>query len=261
MPENAIRFIRLLEYKHLFFVSQPFFHRRFEMNRNLTCAMFVMALIFGGLQLANASTIWDAYTDFNTSGTQTATDVWQYLSVDPAGINGPYTTMPSFGGVDYEGSWYDIWRANDSYTAYFAKITGGPHAEPDLRADHGENTLSTVLAWQSPIDGVVDLSFHVRKQIDGGNGVNYFLFKDTNATAVTSGSIDGIGGTSGDITLSNLPVSVGTTYYLQMDPAGEPSFDTLGVNMIVTAVPEPGTIVLLSGGLAGLLVFVRRNRK
>lgn len=232
------------------------------MNRKLICAMFAALLFLGGVQLAHAE-IWDAYADYNTTGTQTATDVWQYLTAASGGTNGPYTAMPTYSSSDYMGSWYEIWRANEDYTAYFAKITGGPYGQTDLRADHGDPALNSVLAWRSPIDGVVDLSFQVRKQIDGGTGANYYLFQDGNATPLSSGSITGggEGSSTGLVTLPNLAVSQGTTFYLQMDPAGDPNTDTLGVSMTVTAVPEPGTLVLLCGGFAGFMVFLRRNRK
>jgi hypothetical protein len=221
------------------------------------CVLFAALIVLGGITSANA-TIWDAFTDFTTADTQSSTSIWQFLTA-PAGTT-TYTPMPTRGGGWYDDTMTYSWRANDSYTAYFAKFDGGVHALTDLRADHGDPNLDTVLGWCSPIDGVVDISFQVRKQIGGGTGVNYYLYEEGNATALSSGAIDGYGD-SGMITLPSLSVTVGRKFYLQMDPAGDPNTDTLGCNMTVTTVPEPGTVVLLCGAFAGLAIFFRRNRK
>jgi len=227
------------------------------MNRKSIRVVFVLALIFiGGLQAAHAE-VWDAYTQYNTTGVQSSTDVWQYLSMPGQTGNGPYTPMATYLDVDLPPL-YHLWgAAPDFSTTYYAKIS----TWPDIRSDFGADVTGS-LAWRSPIDGFVDLTFTVRKQLDGGDGANYALYRDTDSTPLASGSIGGaVNSTTGPISFTNVPVSQGTTFYLNTAPGSGIAYDTLGVTFTVTQVPEPGTIAILCSGLAGLLVFVRRKLK
>ena len=220
------------------------------MNHRLTRAMFVVALVFvGGLQLARAET-WDVRSQFSAD-----TSIWQYLYMPNAdGANGPYTAM-ELGGGSFPDDGH--WRVSDAYTCYLATAILN---YPDIRADFGD-FLTAVIAWKSPIDGFVDINATVRKQVDGGTGGDYQFYQDNQTTPLVSGSIDGAAESTGLITLSNMPVSVGTQFYLQVDPGANLSTDTFGVMFSVTSVPEPGTLAILGSGLVGLLAYAWRKRK
>jgi hypothetical protein len=226
------------------------------MNRKLICAAFAL-LMLGGLQLANAE-VWDAYTDY--SSTQSSTSVWQYLDMAGQGTNGPYRTMGTYQDIPLSGYNYLLWDYDGHATNYFGKIVG---LVPDLRSDFSTDATN-VLAWRSPIDGYVDLTFSVRKQIsEDYYDALYALYKDNDSTPMSSGSIAGnmTDGSLNTHTFTNVPVAVGTTFYLHTSPGANIYTDTLGVSFTVTSVPEPGTLVLLSCGFMGLLAFVWGKRK
>jgi hypothetical protein len=233
------------------------------MNRRVICAMCAAVLIVaGGVQSARAVT-WDAYTDWNITGVQTSTDVWQYLFMQgQPGTNGPYTAMGHFVDVVGTNYRYLAWDEDGTYSHYFFKMLGVPPTPdvPDILSDFGAS-YTNVLAWRSPIDGVVDLSFIVRKQTNGGTGGNYALFQDSDATPLVTGSITGeLDNTSGPVTFTNVPVSVGTTFYLHTSPGTQINSDQMGVTFTVTEVPEPGTLAVLSSFLAVLVGYGLRRR-
>jgi hypothetical protein len=233
------------------------------MNRKWFCAMFVASLIcMGGMQAAQAE-VWNAVTQFNATGTQSSADVWQYLSMDGmGGTNGSYAPMgytEAPAGPPYP---YFAWIRDAGWGASLLAV---PTQSSYIRADFGGLNTS-VLTWQSPIDGFVDIYVDAFKEAPytDGDGAGYWLFRDNDPTLLASGSFAGDQTTPGinATTLHNVPVSVGTKLYFQSGP-NTASFasDTLSVDFVVTSVPEPGTFILLGGALMGLLAFVWRKRK
>jgi hypothetical protein len=229
------------------------------MNRKMFCAMFAaLAIIAVGMQSAKAE-IWDAYTDY--SGTQSSDSVWQYLYMpNQDGTNGPYTPFDHYVDVTNPPYRYLAWDEGGAYSHYFFKMLGVPPTPdvPDILSDFGV-PVTNVLAWRSPIDGVVDITIKVRKQAGEGQAADYAFFQGTDATPLTSGSVSDLTGVTH--TFTNVPVLVGSMFYLHTDPGEWINADQTGVSFTVTTVPEPGTLVLLSGGLVGLLAFAWRKRK
>jgi hypothetical protein len=225
------------------------------MNQRLFVCVALLA-VFCGAQFAQA-TVWDAYTDY-AAGDQGS--VWHYLYMDgQSGLNGPYTQMATYTPIPYGGYTYQIWDPDATFTRYFAKIDG---YMSDLRTDFGADA-TTVLAWTSPVSGYVNLSFAVRLQVDGCTEADYALFENNGTTALSSGVIDSAitNASMNTHTFTNVPVSVGTTFYLQMSPGANISCDTLGVTMTVSTVPEPSTLAILASTLVGMLAYAWRKRK
>lgn len=228
------------------------------MNQKVLCAMFVACLLFAGsVQLAQAET-WDAYTDW--SGTQSSTSTWQYLYMPNQNeTNGPYTAMGTFVDVTNAPYRYLAWDENGTYTHYFFKMLGVPPTPdvPDILSDFGVG-VTNVLAWRSPIDGLVDISITVRKQQGEGYVSDFAFYQGTEATPLVTGSVSDATGVTH--TFTNVPVSVGAMFYLHTDPGDQVASDQTGITFTVTSVPEPGTLALLGSALFGLLVYAWRRR-
>ena len=111
---------------------------------------------------------WDAvagwHTDHNTSS-----DTWQYYRTD-AGTNGYAlnTNLVDFGGGQY--AW-----ANSSGQNYVCNMPGMPSI-----LDMAPTNQDVATCWQSPITGVVNLSYSLTMPVDAHtNGIEYWVLQGT----------------------------------------------------------------------------------
>ncbi|MDX2149762.1 MAG: PEP-CTERM sorting domain-containing protein [Bryobacteraceae bacterium] len=161
------------------------------------------------------------------------------------------------------------WGGNFPNVAFKAAGDPGPGFDwaPGDVVVHTSETIGLTAAlnflWTSPVAGVFDISGNVWNGRNIGRGTLYTLF--VNGSAVLSGHIvsgDGTTRANPEAFLAPvIPLSVGDTVQLSLhkDPFVIPNGDFVGVNLRIQdaspLVPEPGSVLLVGGGLlvAGLL--------
>lgn len=223
---------------------------------------FVMLLV---VNVAAAATItWDAYTDFSTAS-NAAGDTWQYGYAAGQGVSGMDGLFGGYStpclGADFDYGWRNVGEGTFA-DHYVGKRTAAselgvhPFTLPD-----GTVPYTTVVAWKSPITGIVDVSLSVSSLADGegADGVGYALYQQGNETALKSGLLDPLA-SSGTLMQSGLAVSTGDMLYLHVAPRGSNAYDFSGITFSVSQVPEPGAMMLLICGVGGLLAYAWRRR-
>jgi hypothetical protein len=231
--------------------------------RRLAQAIVVGMMFVFGAAAAQADVTWNAYDGFISGPTaQSASNTWQY-SYNPNGDNNSGYTLLDRWGDNGDGVAIDGWtRSADDY--WHNQVVLKNPAASELQV-HPLPGFATTIGWLSPIAGTVNASFSVTdRNGGGGDGVEYWLYK-SNALASASlkhGFVDnGQDWTSGPITQSGISVAAGDMLYLRVGPgiADSHGHDMTGVTFAVTAVPEPGTLVLIGTGLIGLLCYAWRK--
>jgi hypothetical protein len=221
------------------------------MLRSLFCAMsLVVVLNVGVAQVQADTTTWDAaagwHTDHNTSS-----DTWQYYRGDAGQTanNTLNTNFVNFGGGQY--AW-----ANPGGDNYVCNMPSAPSL-----LDMAPTSQDIAIGWQSPITGVVDLSYSLAAPANANaSGMHYWVLQGT--TPLAQGDIFASQAT-GTLTISHLSVAAGDKLYLRegSKDAGVAGYYDTTFTMTVTSVPEPSAIILLAGGLIGLLAYAWRKRK
>jgi hypothetical protein len=172
----------------------------------------------------------------------------------PAGMTELATNTAPYAGIGFLGTVTSKVFTNDSSNPFGAnrltftyQITNAPESVHVLH----RLTASDYTGFQT------DVGF------DGATGVPPSRVERSTADVVGFNFIETVGGGAGLIT----PGSSSRTLVIQTDaPAFRPSFVSLingGVSTVASfaPVPEPGTWILASLGLLGLLGLVRRARK
>jgi len=115
-----------------------------------------------------------------------------------------------------------------------------------------------VVGWRSPINGLVDVAGSFAKLDPGGNGVLWFIDQDT--TDIAQGDLPPNG--TGNFQLSHVTVTEGSFLYFVVDPKnGNFDSDSTGLQIYITAVPEPAALALLGIGALGVIGYRWRRRK
>lgn len=211
-------------------------------------ALFVAVLAIGAPNTLAETTTWDAVADWHTDH-NTSTDTWQYYRTD-TGIAG-YTlndNLLNWGGGQY--AW-----ANWSGGNYVCNIPNQPIL------DFGPTEQDVAIAWMSPINGTVTLSYALTMPNNAGettNGIEYWVLQG--ATQLGHGILTK-GETTGSLGVSNLSVAAGDKLYLRVGNNGASGYDDTRFTMTVTSVPEPATIAMLATGFIGFLAYAWRKRK
>jgi hypothetical protein len=237
------------------------------------------AVMFASAAAAvQADFVWDATTEFNQpvdgSSTQSTANRWQYFYANP-GTNSGYTLEPavSLTGLGYtwggQGDDASPYVANGScpWASGYNGLFLAPSGDPD-----GIPYYAQVIGWKSSFSGPVNVSFSVTDLDSRGlsgdqstpfvvDGVDYWLYKAGEPTALASGYVANAGST-GTLSVSNVAVSDGTMLYLAIGAHDHARNDLTGVTFTVSSsVPEPSVCVLMATGLIGLLAYAWRKRK
>lgn len=223
--------------------------------------LFTIAIICFASVATVQATVWDAYTEFNST-TNDSANVWSYYRVVP-GANTTYQLLSSYGTFPYQA--HNGWNSAASAFPSVGVDSGEMRLQPEIGA-------AAVIGWNSPITGTVDASFSVFDMDLGANGagdwpgvpydgVGYNLFKVGDVTPLATGYVVN-GGTSGTINVSGISVTAGDMLYLQVDPSAANNwYDYTGATFTISEVPEPSTMILLSCGLISLLAYAWRKRR
>jgi hypothetical protein len=209
-----------------------------------------------------ATETWNAYDGFIAGPTaQSSSNVWQYLQNPAHDVNSGYTLFDKWAAT---GAGVDGWTSTSPDDGWFfvAKDTVNGEIRVSPWGSDASTTRAAVLAWKSPIAGLVNASFSVTdRNPANGDGVRYWLYKGgaDGSAWLEKGSVAN-GGDSGTIVHNSISVSTGDMLYLRVDPNSNYYSDLTGVTFSVSSVPEPGTLVLLGAGLAGLLCYAWRKR-
>jgi hypothetical protein len=229
--------------------------------RTCCVAAAFIAVLGLGVAAAQAGAGWDLSTDFSTSSNPNG--VWSYgLGSGHVGwsylpVFEDWTTARGAPGL---GAWergvgaFDpgvIYNTTGSPVAAFG-FTWGPH-EVSLDT-YGANESPVgwpIVRFTAPADGLYDWSTTWHNLAGGGNGTDIWCYSEP-LFWVHLGPA-----TSGTFAYSALSLLAGQTVCIAAAGNGT----VTGVDMTVTAVPEPGTLVLLASGLIGLVAYGWRKRK
>jgi hypothetical protein len=182
----------------------------------------------------------------------------------------------AFPGWGQEG-WAESENGNNRLPFWFQSNGAEPFTHDYLAGDivvHTTDPTNGVgnglanVTWTSFFSGTADLSGAVWIGRDIGRSNHWRL--SINGTVVTEGDIssgdaysranpfDLSTGTGGASVLNDVPISSGTVVKLEFDAMGGAG-DFVGVDFTVNAVPEPGAVLLLLGGLTAWAVFYRKR--
>jgi len=211
--------------------------------------------------------VYDAAADFTPATTTNPNGVWSY-GYDAAGDGGNYALV-AFDVFDNSPStpnW--LKTGNNSFgTPTFSKVQTGPLSpfnslvlgqvglHPGPAATQFVNDDAAILRFTAPGNGL----YAVNSQFFASGG------GETTAWVVLNGSFGsplaalGSTGSSPSYIVPSLALSVGDTLDFVVGNAGSYFFDTTGVNVSISVVPEPAVWMLWAGGLAALGTFARRR--
>jgi probable HAF family extracellular repeat protein len=198
--------------------------------------------------------------------------VWSYRYAQVDERDGDYPLMSAFGHMlghlidSHQGARFLVgWYVQGQELPFVAKhdtlapleMWWGtlPTGKPVVHTGWGE---SAVIGWTSPINGTVSISGEVTR-VDGrfggiddpaADGMAWYL--DRGATNIVSGLAtewnlpQSLAASPGGEALSAVPVSVGDTFYLVIDPRARPHYDMTRVELTITALSASGG----AGGIA-----------
>lgn len=204
-----------------------------------------------------AQTTWDLKSEWSNAANPNG--VWSYNA------NGaPLTTFnPSFTGDSFTpaqpgwqgGGLIPIWFKSNSTSLNVNGVGTPDWLFGDVVLHSGSGGGYTDVTWTSPINGTINISGAVWAVRDISRSNNWSLYHGANLlTGGTIGSGDPYNrgspfsftlGSGGAGAVSNLAVVVGSVIQLRVGTAG--TGDYAGVNLTITAIPEPAAAVAALG--------------
>lgn len=222
----------------------------------LLMSLWLLALIAVPAWGSQECTQWNLANDFKTYPNQEnpshdacGNDVWHYLKSSSA-THDPttYSLLPAFKTETAFFTGLESWYAED-YCDYYG--CGVPAV--GINATGADQTVSlypfvwpagtvsvhpgpsnmVVVGWKSPFTGFASINARFSKIDTNGNGINWYVEKG--AVPLGVGTLPA-GGASQRFDISAIPVVQGEFVYFLIDNAGSLSFDSTGLDIIVTRV-------------------------
>jgi hypothetical protein len=238
----------------------------------------VVALAFAGNSFANFI-VYDAKTDFNGT-VNGSSGVWRYGWSDTG-----TSTLNQYTGADYFDDISFKLKGFRNYSGGGADtLTPGVFKAYGSNATHGYNLNDlivhpgriptnsnnpndekfSVVRFVAPTAGIYNLSSDwIRKGTSsnavGTPDIRVYISRSGSAAALFDGNFDF--NVMGSFSTNGLTLTAGETIDFRVGGLGERNGDVTISNITLTAVPEPGSLAVVSGLVAGLSVLSRRRRQ
>jgi hypothetical protein len=238
----------------------------------------IFCLMFGAL-LSQASTIvtYDLGTDF--SNTSNPNGVWSFLQgttalplmaqptdsnpLNPAAANGYFGVSANFAVAPFvleaseNGSAASPFTNNDFLAGDVLVHSTNPGAGAPVFVD-----------WTAPGAGTITLSgevWYAHSPVTRSNDYSLTLGGGSSLASGTVTNGDGLNAPSTFAITTSMTVTPGEVLALELTPTAGQTFGSLSgvdltVNLTTTGTPEPGTTLLLAGGLLGMAVAAKLRR-
>jgi len=224
------------------------------MSRPLTVAAIAVSLFLGGIGPVHGQVIYDANAAF-VPNSPNPNGVWTYGYTSTLG--GSFSNF-----VEYVTSSFGYtWRTNiSSGTPGFNYFTS-----PGFGALAGETTLHggpngefAIVRFTVSATALYQLTASWRGPGDSGNTDLYLLHNSNGASPLASTPSTTV---TGNFIIPSIALNAGDTIDLALGTGGDGfSSDNTPVNLVITPIPEPGSLALLATSV-GLTALARRFRR
>ncbi len=224
--------------------------------------LFLILLVLAAAGYATDT--WDATKDFAAFNPNGA---WSYGYGSTGSSFTPYSLFdPNCeGGIAcwYAGLYQDIPVVGFNQTGHYIDWQTVVFP-PDSLSVHPYAGEDTIVRWTAPADGTYNIAGFFDILDTHPTGIIGLAYK--NSTQLYSGELlgppaqfpDKVGGRE-DFSFSALNLKAGDVISFGVNDDNDFYYDTTGFNATITAVPEPGSLLLLASGLATVVGFVGRR--
>lgn len=247
--------------------------------------LLVLAVVLGWTAHAAATTIYDPNADMfasETSGSPTTTfGQWTIGYKQVAADISSCTALgehfanasPAYSGFT---TYFDAERYKQVYLAMNTGSTalggGGEWTPGIISGGTAAPSTFSVLRWQAPGAGTVDIAATVGQYLTGDQDVHVVLGSATPGTTGTSLFLDYLNdassGSKTSVTYAGSSIAVTSNSVIDLligiGPSGDFGNDCFVVSnyqISFTAVPEPSSIAIFGSALLGLLAYAWRKRR